>query len=232
MDSNSIDASAHYPVEVIRCSPNVLNNEEFGRYSTITQVDTYPRESDDFSESWNDKLSGKDGMSFYIKKLNAGMNSRFFSSVCFPSSSRESLLGRISQGRVYSQTETKKVPVIRFKEGVFKSLKIVKPIPSPMLKTDIQIRTKPTKTNTGKTAGNIYFRNKLRSDLLLDNYTKHRSSMSIIDHKQQHLAAHYFSTAIKTNPKVSEPIKLVRAAKLYDKQNYDNFMNQWKTYAM
>eukprot|EP00826_Nyctotherus_ovalis_P028340 TRINITY_DN2239_c0_g2_i4.p1 TRINITY_DN2239_c0_g2~~TRINITY_DN2239_c0_g2_i4.p1 ORF type:complete len:256 (-),score=36.75 TRINITY_DN2239_c0_g2_i4:167-838(-) len=218
--------SEPHPVQVVRCSPSILNQEEFTRYSNITQVDSYPRKSADFSE---------EGMSIYMKKLNAGMHSKFFSSVCFPSSSRESLLGRISQGRVYAQTnEGKKVPVIKFREGVFKSLKIVKPVPVSMLKTGPQTAIKPLKSAvkaTKKPADRVYFRNKLESNLLLDNCAKHKPSLSMADYKQDHLPARYFGTT-KIKPKASPPIKLVRQVKLYDRQNYESFINQEKPFDM
>ena len=229
----SFTATSNYPVDVVKCSPNLLNKEIFSRYSSLSQFNMYNNESE--------LSSTCDCTSNYIKKLNVGLrmsgNSRLYSSVCFPSTARESLLERISCRGKDDQTKTgKKKPIIRFREGKFKSLKIVKPISASMIKADSQMTlklntTKPPKPK--KTQSTVYLRKTVDSDLLLDNYSRHRPSLTIIDSKQKLLSACYFSRIMKGKQKNASQlhIKFNKQPKLYNKRNY-GMMNEWKTYVI
>eukprot|EP00826_Nyctotherus_ovalis_P006785 TRINITY_DN11643_c0_g1_i2.p1 TRINITY_DN11643_c0_g1~~TRINITY_DN11643_c0_g1_i2.p1 ORF type:complete len:231 (+),score=22.34 TRINITY_DN11643_c0_g1_i2:86-778(+) len=218
------------PVGVIKCAPSSFYQQILNRYPSLNQMNSYNTEARRLNQWHNEAASAKSCMSDYIKKLNACMREsedpQLYSSVCFPSTTRETLLERIPQDK--GLVDAAKRPIIRFKEGRFKSLKIVKAVFEAVAKPESQLVLKPSNRSNmePKKSSAMYARNTTASDLLLDNYSKHNLKEPEYNNKQKQLSIFYFAKTARGKQNKAPTIKL---AKVHSKRNYGIVMKEWKT---
>ena len=227
-----------YPVEIIKCSHSISGQSGFSRYSYATQLDSCPFKTVDVTESFGESSMDCKRMSNYIRKLNTGSYScdhlKLYSSVCFPSNTRESLIGRISQGCVSNNIKPK-VPTIKLCEGSFRSLKIVKPVQKSMLKIEscINIDTKKYNKPKSQKIFREYIRRNINSNITLDNISNHKTNAKLdLEHKDIISGIYFVESRRKPHGNYNSINKDNRQSNCCSKKRYITLMKKMKDHAM